>query len=733
MQYQPINPSKNCFAIFAVIIIIAILSVPIQAMESAVIHYESYIYDFWGNPVPAPQAYLPMRVITNVQMGVERLSNPQDMVVLDNVAYVLDSDNNRIIEVDENWHFVRHIREFQNNGIADSFKTPQGLFVTDGGLLYIADTGNRRVVVLDQQLNLEKIILLPVEDYPGMFPDRFIFSPRKVAVDSLGRVYIIAQDLYDGIMVMDIDGSFKGFIGAPKVKVSALDLFWNSIATSEQLLRTQLYLPIEYSNITVDKQGMIYSVVAGPADDNSVKRLNPAGLDVMARGKSFNPPRGDTERQFASAESIVTRSRFVDIVNRENGMYSVLDRQRGRVFTYDNQGNLLYLFGGLGDAVGLMSRPSALGSRGDQLMVLDADGRITIFEPTEYAKLFHKAYDLYNKGYYDESAATWLELTKVNPNLDIAHSGIGRALFYDQEYEKAMVSFKNGQDRSGYSLAFTKYRQKWVTNNFAYIAWCVILCAILLAVVSKYGLVNRSKKFISGYFKELLGEEGSIEYIGIKVRKENTPKARVLKTLDSLNYARHVIFHPFDGYWDLKHERRGDIGAATVILFLTILAWVFSRQYEAFIFNTRNVAYLNIFSEAINILLPFVLWCVVNWALTTLMEGKGTLRDIYIATAFALIPIIIVFIPATVLSHLLAKAEGDLLSLLKSGALIWTIGLVFISTMITHEYSSAKAVAMSVATIAGIAIVLFISLLYVSVLNQVIGFGYKLYLELIFR
>lgn len=718
------------------LLFIMVCSVPVLAVESLVTHYESYTYDFWGAPVPAPHAYLPSLMVTGVQMGTGVLANPQDIVVLENSTYILDTSNNRIVEVDENWQFIRSISEFQNGDIVDKFNEPQGLFVTEDGWIYVADTANERVVVLDQDVNLIDIILSPHEDanYSYMFEDRFVFRPRKIGVDRVGRIYIIAQDLYDGIMVMDIDGSFSGFVGAPKVNPSAIDLFWNMIASDEQRLRTQLYLPIEYSNINVDREGFIYAVVAGPAENEAIKRLNPSGADIIVRDKGFHPMRGDSAQEFHKDEENDTRSRFVDIAGRPNGVYSVLDRERGRIFTYDNQGNLLYVFGGIGDAIGLFMRPVALDTRGEQIIVLDADGRITIFEPTEYAQLIHAALDYYNDGNYEQSTAIWQKLTRINPNLDVAHSGIGRALFYDQEYEKAMESYKHGQNRSGYSQAFTKYRQEYANDNFAYIAWSIIAIILLLYFITKYKLWVRFKKAIGSRVKNSWGETAATAvYLGVPIKNQKTFKAFFLRTLESINYARYVIFHPFDGFWDLKHEKRGNVAAATFILIITVLAWVFNCQYEAFIFNERRVDYLNIFFEAANILLPFILWCIVNWALTTLMEGKGTFKDIYIATAFALVPIILIFVPITLFSHFLTQPEGAFISLAKTIALIWMIGLVFVGTMVTHEYSGVKTVVTSISTIAGIAIVLFIGLLFTSLINQVIGFFYKLYLELVFR
>lgn len=706
---------------------------PSYASESLKASYESYTYDFWGAPVPAPHAYMPQKLITGPQMGVGNLSNPQDITIYGDSTYLLDTGNNRIVEVDSDWQMIRILDEFTNGSVPDKFKEPLGFFVTDDGRIYVADTGNNRIVVLENDGELVTTFTSPHENYPGIFPDRFVFRPQKISVDAIGRIYVIAQDLYDGIMVMDINGTFNGFVGAPKVTPTAADLFWQTLQSDEQRLRSQLYLPIEYSNIDVNARGFIYGVVAGPAVDDGIKRLNPSGSDIIVRN-GFHPMRGDTLSQFSTDEDNADRSRLIDVIGRENDMVSVLDRQRGRIFTYNDQGDLLYVFGGIGDAVGMFSRPQALTAKEDQIFVLDADGRITTFAPTFYGSLIHEALDRYHAGDYDGSTDSWTQVANLNPNYDIAHSGIGRALFREEQYESAMESLQFGQNRTGYSEAFTRYRQEVVEANFSKFAWGVVIFAAVMAIISRYNLWARFKSAVGGKAISSWGETAATaSYMGVPINDQGTFKAFCLRVLDSLNYARHLIFHPFDGFWDLKHEKRGNVPAATIILLFAILTWVFSSQYTAFIHNTRQVEKLNILFESATFVLPVFLWCAVNWALTTLMEGKGTFKDIYIATTFALVPFILINIPLTIASHYLTQPEGTFITLLNVISWIWVFALIYSGTMVTHEYSGVKTFITSVLTVAGIAVVMFLGLLFSSLLNQLFGFFYKLYLELAFR
>ena len=191
-----------------------------------------------------------------------------------------------------------------------------------------------------------------------------------------------------------------------------------------------------------------------------------------------------------------------------------------------------------------------------------------------------------------------------------------------------------------------------------------------------------------------------------------------------------MIFHPFDGFWDLKHEKRGTLAAANTLLIMTILTFVFTRQYTAFIFNEADLANINLFTDSSALLLLFMLWVGINWAFTTLMEGKGTLKDIYIMSAYALTPFVLLNIPSTLVSHVLTQPEGDLLLLVKVISVIWSVGLLILGSMVIHDYTGLKTIVTMVLIICGIAASLFVGLLFTSVIDHVVRFVLTIYTEI---
>lgn len=687
--------------------------------------YRGYTYDLWERPVNAPQAYLPVEKVDGDRIGVGAFRNPRDLfVAADDRIYIADSGNNRIVVLDRDWDLVQVIDSFQRADEQDTFRNPQGLYVTPANELYVADTNNGRIIVLTHTGEFIREIGAPTSHVEGVIPDGFDFQPFKLVVDRAGRIYAIVQNVYDGILEFGVDGQFRGFIGAPRIAPNIIDYLWRRIATGAQRESMMTFLPTEYSNIALDEYGFIYATVAeGEVQRKEfVRRLNPTGTDVLRR-RGFHPPIGDIIYPNSWEDVAITGpSALTAIVPQKHGVYSVLDRRRGRVFTYDAEGHLLYAFGGSGDQLGLFRNAVALDMLEGEFLVLDSmAGSFTVFEPTVYSAAILKAIESHHTGFYEESAEVWEKVSQMNSNFDLAYTGVGGSLLRQDRYKEAMAAFQLANNRLDYSEALGLYRREILANNFG------LIMGIIGLVLAAIWLRSRYKK-----------RQGAGPAMApIKIRPDYSQEKqpiRFFKELgNSLRYALYLVVHPFDAFWDLKHEKRGSVPAATVILTAVTLTYVFVRQYTGFVFNARNLKELNVLTEAVSILLPFGLWCSVNWALTTLMEGKGTFRDVYIASAYALTPLVLINVPATVLSHFLTVQEGAFYYFLVITGVVWTGGLLFFGTMVTHDYDGRKTVLTSLAVIVGIVIVLFLGLLLFTLVDQLISFVRDIYTELVFR
>ena len=685
----------------------------------AMVPYESYTYDPWGEAVPAPLPYVPQQAIEGRNLGIGDFRSPQDVFVApDNSIYILDTGNHRVVHLDENLNLIRVIREFDNGGVPDTFRNPRGIFVTQEGALYVADTDNGRVVELGPEGELVRVVGAPGPEHAAAFADGYVYRPMKLVVDDAGRLFVVARDQYEGIMEFGADGQFRGFVGAPRVSPSLADIIWSKIATDAQRERQALFLPTVYSGIDIDENGFLFVTKQGSADEDAIKKLNPAGRDVLVK-KGVHKTPGDIW-YVLSGVTATGPSTFVDVVAREHGIYSALDRNRGRVFTYDENGRLLYVFGTRGSQFGAFSGPVALDVLADgRILVVDeVKNQVVVFERTRYAELIHAAIALYEAGRYDESEALWRRVLELNANYDLAYIGVGRARYRQGDFAAAMANYRLGYDRSGYSEAFRMYRRNVIEQNFGWFMTVVVVLG---------GIVYFVRRGVSRRAKSAAGAAQS-PYATVPADDLET-----WKLLDALKYAFYVMFHPFDGFWRLKHERKGSAGAASVILVLVIFTVIGVRQYTGFIFNPRKIEELNVVTEALGVLVPFGLWTLVNWAFTTLIDGKGTLKDVYIASAYALAPVIVVYVPLTLVSNVLIQEEGALYYLFFVLGLIWAAWLLFTGTMITHDYTVSKTVLSAVCILAGMGFVLFITMLSYEIVGSAVGFVTAIYNEVTLR
>ncbi len=177
-----------------------------------------------------------------------------------------------------------------------------------------------------------------------------------------------------------------------------------------------------------------------------------------------------------------------DITVMDNDVYFALDRTRGRVFAYDDQGRMVFCFGGRGNMDGYFKQPTAIEHMGHDLFVLDAlDSSITIFTPTSYGNSIFNAIEQFQDGKYEASGASWQEVMDSNGNYDLAYIGIGRSLLRQEQYEEAMGYFELKMDEDNYSKAFKQYRKIWVEEH---IKWIIIILAVLIIVPFSIGKIK---------------------------------------------------------------------------------------------------------------------------------------------------------------------------------------------------------------------------------------------------
>ncbi len=703
--------------------------------------YDTYTYSIDGIPLQSPDAYDIHRSVTVAEMGLLdpkyggiTLGESTDIVTdQDGNVYIADRANNRIVILDSSYRVVKVLSSFVDSvsGQTESFNGPRGLFVTDStktasgeSLIYVCDTGNRRIVVFDRQYNHVRTIDCP--ESPLLPPDRF--TPISIAVDIYGRIFVVSSTSFEGVIVISSNGAFTGYIGAQKVTYSLLQMIWRNFQTDEQKAQAVKNISVAYNNITVDDDGFVYvtsdaidnakqlAAIKSKAPDYSpVKKLNSQGSQILNRNGFFDP--GGEVDVFQASEV----SKIKDVALGEQGTWTILDntplgnKRRIRLFTYDQDGNLLFAFGDQGDQIGSGSDFKAItyqrvwdddeGKYESRLLVLDnsaAGYQIVVYTPTEYCDILMSALESQNKNKYTASIDYWEEVLQRNSNFDLAYIGIGKALFSQGKYDEAYEILQNAYETTYASKAYAEMRKEFINKH---ILWILPLVIILLV--------------------------GAVKFLGYAKKKNKATTLKVgRKTYwEELLFAFHLVFHPFDGFWDLKHEKRGSVRAASTIFALTIVSFFYNMIGKGYLFNAKG-NYSSIFVSILSVGVPVMLWIIANWCLTTLFDGEGSFKDIYIATCYALAPLPVFLIASTILSNILVTTEGKIVNLVLIIGLIWALILIFFGMLVTHDYSLSKNFVTMLGTILAMAIIMFLVILFGSLMMKMITFVISLVKEI---
>ena len=690
---------------FFVVLLTIIMSLSLSFSAGAV----SYTYNSEGKAVASPDAYTVEKEFTGADLGVDNFSAPTDIKISENgVVAISDSANARVIITDISFKEATILKEFDNNGNLDSFETPEGLCFGFDGHLYVCDKTKGRIIEFDTELKYIRSIENPQKE---LLPDGFIFAPSAVGVDKWGTVYCISDSSTNGYLQFSKDGIFKGFMGSPKTTLSFSEKFWRAFQTKEQRKRTVNAVPVNFNNLCVDEEGFVYTTEENPNKESTaiaiqggtksglfmpIKRFNFNGSDVLKR-QDFFAPAGDIgfEKSIPEDEiksDVTWSSTLVSVALGDDGCYFAADAKRGKIFGYDANGNLLYAFGGLGAQTGLFSNLCAVEYHSGKLYALDKNqGTITCFTLTEYGEMLHTAARLTTERKFDEAAEKWEEMLKLNSNLTVAYVGLGRTYLESGDYGKAMDYFETALSMSDYSEAFAKQREKVLGDWFLLIPVAAVAVIFLVAFA-----FSKAKKF-----------------------NASTSPARY-KLSGHMLYSTHVIFRPFDGFWDIKHEKRGSVGAAAIFMGLAAVCVALQYRFMGFAFTGGRTT--NPILVAVVIIGAVVVFCLSNWCLTSLTNGKGNMKDIFTVVGYSCLPLILMSVPVTVMSNILTANEAGFVSLFIYIAYIWTAFLLFTGIMTAHDYSLGQNILSIIFTLVGMIVIIFLAFLLINLGSRIASF-----------
>lgn len=198
-------------------------------------------------------------------------------------------------------------------------------------------------------------------------------------------------------------------------------------------------------------------------------------------------------------------------------------------------------------------------------------------------------------------------------------------------------------------------------------------------------------------------------------------------------YLWYTLSHPMDGFYWIRRKDKGSVPIAVLLVICFSFCFSLNRYLASFVVNDINPRSVNSLTELGGVLLLYVLLCVGNWSITCLMNGEGRMKDISIAVGYATLPLILTFIPATIISRAIAADEESFYYMILAVGIAYAAILLLIGIMQVHNYTLGKTLLTLFLTLIAVFIIIFLMLLLLNLISQVYNFFYSIYTELIFR
>jgi len=704
---------KTITSIFLVVII-AVTVIPVSAAVT-----ESYTrIDVPGGTETniSKEMYYASGDITAASLGLEESLEGITDIFCDEQGdtLLLCGESSMLICINSDYTSAKKITVTDLQGEVN-FKGAQGVYADGDGDIYIADTSNSRILILDFEGVVKSVLECPDS---GLIPEDFLFQPTDIEKDDQGYTYVLSLGCYYGALLYTPEYEFMGFYGANTVETTALDTLsylWEKLtSTDEKKASSFKTLPYSFTDFCFDDEGFMVTITGTISSDKysgnstvgQIKKISQNGDNILYKRKLDGDTVSSSTLNFLESkkpEGAEVQDLASVTVNKGNYIF-VLDGGNGTVYIYDTECNLMSAFGGgygEGEQLGVFENAVAITLNGDSLLVADKDGcSVTVFELTEYGALLFQAQSLYLTGDYEEAKGLWEEVISLNRNCQLAYRGLAMAYYNEENYEDALEAARIALDYSVYDLAWQEIVSDVVADNF------VIIIAITAAVIA--GLV----------------------WLIVCLRKR---KKRLVRN-PKFKLMMSVPFHPFNSFDDLKYKNQGSVQIAVGITIMFYIASVLNVIATGFLYSDtllRNYNSLYTLGSTVGLLL---LWSVCNWLVCSMFSGKGNFKEVYISTSYALVPwILFQFVRVVLTNFILPMATSGLITGMETMLLIYTFFLVTVAIIKVHEYDFFKFILTSIVTLFFMILVVFIIFMCAILIMQFGSFIVSIYEEVAYR
>lgn len=620
-----------------------------------------------GQYVRTQDAYLPARTTMDLQ-----LSAPEDMIFdKDGYLWIADTNNQRIVKYDT------YADTIISTITHPDFRTPKGVFVSDRGI-YVADASAEKVFRFDTLGTLIETFTRPDS---VSFSDTN-FTPNKLVVDNRGNLYIYGEGVSSGIIQLSNSGEFLGFFTTNRIQLSPIQEFQKLIFSEDQFDSLVGRDPQTFSSIFIDQNSMIYTTTMSTFR-GAVKKHNTQGGNIFGNVIAFDD----------------ARDLYVD---NQGIVYAGM--QSGVIFIYDQTGSFIFnfgasTFGGTNDDVaGVFSRLSAVAVRSDGYIFAldDSKSFLQSFEPTDYATEIYRAIGLYEARQYEDAVVAWKDVLKLNQMSVIAHNNIAKSYLQMEYYEQAMYHFELAGNRGGYSEASWEVRNMAIQaylGTFIIVAALIYLSNVVLQTVDKKtGKITSFMQPVKSFFDK--------------------------KFFKDIFYMFRVMRHPVDSFDDIKRGLKGSLLATVILYVLIFISFVLFNTSKGFIYQFIAIEDLDLTALMLGFLAVTLLFIVCNYLDTSINDGIGTIKQIFMMFVYALGPLFMALVLITVLSHVLTYNEVFFLDFIMNIGIVWTLVQIFLGISETHEYTGKQTLRSMIMSVLFALIVVIIMIIIITMWQQ---------------
>ncbi len=641
----------------------------LNSQARAISPYTTWAIGPGGAFIPTQDAYTPLQ---EIDLPV---SSPEEMYYApDGFLYIADTGNGRILKIDTTFQVVAELGKAL-------VQTPTGVFVDESGMIYIADAGKNTIVILDQRGTLVKEFGRPSEPLFGANRD---FLPRKIAVDVRKNLYIVSEGSVDGLVMMNTDGHFIGYFGSNSAEMSLKMIVQRLFLTKEQLDQFVKNEAASPSNVTIDDQSLVYTITGGTEPNRSIRKFTVSGKNVMK-------------------DHIGSRT-FRDIHTSDSGLLLAIDG-RGHIYEYTLNGTLLFRFGAEDrgeQRLGMLRYPTAIERVGDDLYVLDKDkNAIITFRTTDFAKIVHDGVQLYMNGFYQEAKPYFEQVLKYNGLFIMAYQAIADAYYKEGDYTNALQNYRYAEDRNGYSETFWELRNAVLQRS---LGDALLLFLGAWIVLSLFNRLEQRRHWLDPL-------------------RQGIRRAQKIRLVDDFAFMFRFIRQPADSFYYIKHNLRGSLVFAFILYAWVLAMRVVTIYVTGFIFSPYSTAWqIQVESEIISTLLMIIIWNAANYLVATISDGEGRLRHVIIGSAYSLFPYALFALPIALLSNLLTLNEVFIVAFSTQLMWLWTILMLIIMVKEIHNYSVSETVRNILITLFTMGIFLLTGYILYVLFNQLFEF-----------